>query len=106
MTATQVSDRTLRVLEAFVADPNVEMYGYPLMRQLKIPSGTLYPILSQLESIGWLSSGWDNNPTSGPRRRYYRLTADGVREARHALAAARAGRRQTGVSRAPAWGAG
>ena len=46
-------------------------------------SGTLYPILSALLKEGWLVDGWEQvDPVVAkrPPRRYYRLTATGLRE--------------------------
>lgn len=59
------------------------------MKVTKLASGTIYPLLARLEGLGWLESGWDEQATSGPRRRYYRLTQDGALSARQALAEAR-----------------
>ena len=39
-----------------------------------LPSGTVHPILARLETVGWLTSRWEDiNPrTEGrPARRYY-----------------------------------
>ena len=56
-----------------------------------LPSGTVHPILARLETVGWLTSRWEDiNPrTEGrPARRYYQLTTDGLEFARAALARA------------------
>lgn len=39
--------------------------------------GTLYPLLSRLRRRGWVETTWQES-TSGPPRRYYRLTSDGA----------------------------
>ncbi len=55
----------------------------------ELASGTIHPILARLEQCGWLESRWeDADPTreGRPRRRYYRLTPDGVQYAATALA--------------------
>ena len=52
-------------------------------------SGTLYPILFRLERAGWLGSRWeeiDPKAEGRPRRRFYRLTEDGKKLAKEALA--------------------
>ena len=87
-----------RVLGAFVADPAVPRYGYDLMKAAGLPSGTLYPLLARLEQQKLVSSAWETPQEEGQRpRKYYQLTAEGIRTARLELAQASA-RRQ----RAPA----
>jgi PadR family transcriptional regulator PadR len=65
-------------------------YGYDLMLATSFPSGKLYPILTKLVRIGWLSrEREDTDPAEvgRPSRFYYRLSADGVEAARYELAA-------------------
>nr|BFE60645.1 PadR family transcriptional regulator [Dactylosporangium thailandense] len=57
-------------------------YGYELRqalveRGLPIEEGTLYPLLRRLEAQGVLSSEWQT--AEGKPRRYYRLSAEGLR---------------------------
>jgi len=69
------------------------MYGFELAGELRertaglldFKEGTLYPALYRLEADGLVESFWEEN-AAGPRRRYYRLTAQG----RAALDAGRA----------------
>lgn len=80
-----------RVLRVLVADPAAPHYGYDLMKTTRLPSGTLYPMLARLQQEGLVESQWENQrPDAGgrPPRKYYRLTAEGVRAARLELAAA------------------
>ena len=87
-----------RVLEAFLADPAAPRYGYDLMKAARLPSGTLYPLLARLEREKLVASAWETPQHEGQRpRKYYQLTAEGIRIARLELAHA-ASRRQ----RAPA----
>ncbi|MFC4150598.1 PadR family transcriptional regulator [Micromonospora mangrovi] len=82
-----------KVLSALLADPDSERYGLDLMKLTGLPSGTLYPVLQRLREAGWLTADWEEvEPTAvgRPARRYYRLTAQGVRDARQALAELRA----------------
>jgi PadR family transcriptional regulator, regulatory protein PadR len=81
-----------RVLAVFLADPAEPRYGYDLMRAAKLASGTLYPMLARLQDEGVVESRWEPAGQSGgrPPRRYYQLTADGIRVARLELAAAAA----------------
>jgi len=80
------SPQTLAVFRAFVG--GAWRYGYDLSRETGIPSGTLYPILIRLSGRGLLESRWEEQ-ASGPRRRSYRLTGEGVGYAEARLAEAR-----------------
>jgi DNA-binding PadR family transcriptional regulator len=58
-------------------------YGYDLRRKLdahrlKPDPGGMYRMLRRLEADGWIQSRWTRSP-AGPRRRLYRLTAEGRR---------------------------
>ncbi len=65
-------------------------FGFDIMDATRLPSGTVYPALRRLESMGFVDSDWEENATSRkhgrPRRRYYQLTKTG----RHQLAEAEA----------------
>ncbi|MGW0436101.1 PadR family transcriptional regulator [Micromonospora sp. NPDC003197] len=79
-----------RVLTAFLEDPTMDRYGLDLIGVTGLPSGTLYPILVRLQRAGWVDSAWEDiDPvtTGRPARRYYRLTPDGLVQARQELAA-------------------
>jgi PadR family transcriptional regulator PadR len=85
----RMSLQTLKVLEAFLADPTLSLSGADVHQQSKIPSGTLYPILLRLESAGWFVSRWESVDPSAvgrPRRRLYRLTSTGLRRASEVFA--------------------
>jgi PadR family transcriptional regulator PadR len=80
-----------RVLRVLVADPAAPHYGYDLMKATRLPSGTLYPMLARLQQEGMVDSQWEEQRSDAggrPPRRYYRLTAEGVRVARLELARA------------------
>jgi PadR family transcriptional regulator PadR len=82
---------TQLVLRALLADPSRELYGVEIGTAAGLPSGTVHPILARLETVGWLTSRWeeiDPRTEGRPARRYYRLTSDGVGLARSALARA------------------
>lgn len=81
------------VLRALLEHPAQEMYGLEICAAAELPSGTIHPILARLERAGWLDSRWeavDPKEQGRPRRRYYRLSPDGIVLARHALAKAHA----------------
>lgn len=58
-------------------------YGFEVIDATGLPSGTVYPVLGRLERDGLLASSWENaaiaQEEKRPTRRYYRLTAPGVR---------------------------
>jgi len=82
--------QTVRLIEAFLERPTEEIHGFDLIGTTKIKSGTLYPLLIRLENLGWLESHWEESDRPGPRRRLYRLSAEGEPAARRLLAEANA----------------
>ncbi len=68
--------------------PDAKHWGYDLMRKAGVKSGSVYPILRQLEEWGWIRSRSEAVvPASGNRpRRYYQLTPRGLTQAHEALA--------------------
>jgi DNA-binding PadR family transcriptional regulator len=80
------SPQTVRVLGLLLQEPEGWHYGYDLSRRTALKSGTLYPILLRLSEQGWLETRWEEPEHPGrPPRHIYRLTAEGVREARSTL---------------------
>jgi DNA-binding MarR family transcriptional regulator len=80
----RISLQTLKVLEAFLENPSVQLSGADVHQHCGIASGTLYPILLRLEAAGWFVSQWEAiDPSSAgrPRRRLYRLTSTGLKRA-------------------------
>lgn len=65
-----------------------EMYGYQIIRTVEVMSedvfqlneGTLYPILHSLENEGYLTSYWSEKSESARRRKYYKITPQGLKE--------------------------
>ena len=60
-TPVRMSLQTLRVLEAFLENPTVQLAGAEVHQRCGIASGTLYPILIRLESAGWFVSQWESD---------------------------------------------
>ena len=58
-------------------------YGFDIIDQTGLPSGTVYPALSRLERDGFVRSSWEDDARAHregrPARRYYRVTAPGAR---------------------------
>ena len=87
--APRMTGPTLKVIVALLASPRDELSGADIAKGSRLASGTLYPILFRLENAGWLESRWeteDPQEMGRPRRRYYRVTGLGVREARAIVA--------------------
>jgi PadR family transcriptional regulator PadR len=67
-----------------------KMYGYEIMQSLQLKTkgrwapkaGTIYPILRRLEKKGFVKSEWAVTKTSGPSRRYYKITSEGKKAAK------------------------
>lgn len=81
------SQQTLDVLGQLRNAPSDWHYGYDIVRELGIASGTVYPILMRLHERGLLETKWEDSPEEGrPRRHMYRLTQEGSVWARSVLA--------------------
>jgi PadR family transcriptional regulator PadR len=56
-------------------------FGFDVMDATELPSGTVYPALRRLESLGFVESDWEDDgrarKANRPRRRYYQLTKAG-----------------------------
>ena len=81
----------LSVLRALVAEPSRWRYGYDLVTEVHLKSGSLYPILVRLADRGLLEASWEPGVDSRPPRHLYRLTPAG-REYVAALSVARVDR--------------
>lgn len=82
----RLTGATVDVLKVlFSATP--PLWGLRVIKDSGRPAGTVYPALERLEEAGWVRSWWETDTErSGPRRRYYELTADGVNAAQRAIA--------------------
>jgi DNA-binding PadR family transcriptional regulator len=91
LAAVKLTGPLERVLRVLLSDPTASQYGYDLMKAAKLPSGTLYPMLARLQQEGLVGSEWEaqrEDAGGRPPRKYYRLTAEGLRVARIELARA------------------
>lgn len=85
----RLTHQTLKVLRAFTSQPTRPLAGSDIMKEKRIWSGTLYPILGRLEEAGWLRSEWeatDPREEGRPRKRFYWITALGQQKANEAFA--------------------
>jgi PadR family transcriptional regulator, regulatory protein PadR len=71
------SPQTVKVLRALAADPARWRYGYDLVTEVHLKSGSLYPILVRLADRGLLETSWEPGVGSRPPRHLYRLTGAG-----------------------------
>ena len=69
-------------------------HGFDIIDETGLPSGTVYPALSRMERDGLLRSEWqpveEARAAKRPPRRYYRITAEGVRVLNDAIGRVRA----------------
>ena len=82
----RLSVTTVSVLQAVA---NGFEYGFDVIDNTGLPSGTVYPALSRLERDGYVRSAWEDEGRAHregrPARRYYRVTAPGTRALAEAL---------------------
>lgn len=56
-------------------------YGFRIIEETGLPSGTVYPLLRRFEAAGLVTSDWETDVSPSeegrPRRRYYRIEAAG-----------------------------
>mgnify|MGYP001365053646 CR=1 FL=1 len=79
--ARPLSLQTLKVLAVLSHNKGSDLYGLEISEEAGLSAGTLYPILADLESKGWVTSEWENvdpRVVGRRRRRYYRITAEGA----------------------------
>lgn len=80
----------LQVIDLLLSDPGRDdWFALDICRQTRLGSGTVTQILFRLQDWGWVSSRWEEPArTHGegrPRRRFYRLTGEGVSAARDVM---------------------
>ncbi len=65
------------------------VYGFDIMEETGLTSGTVYPALDRLEVLGFARSEWEDariaQAEKRPPRRYFCITPDGARELLGAL---------------------
>lgn len=79
MESVPLSLGTVAILHAVASGSR---FGFDIMDATGLTSGTVYPALDRLESMGLVTSEWEEagiaHREKRPPRRYFRLTADGV----------------------------
>jgi PadR family transcriptional regulator PadR len=77
----RVTTTTIEVLQCIYSFEGEGVWGLEIAKLTGLKTGTVYPILERLESLGWLDSEWEiTQDRNGPRRRTYRLTAEAFQE--------------------------
>src|SRR5947209_4404380 len=62
------SPQTISVLRALATEPARWRYGYDLAAEVRLKSGSLYPILVRLADRGLLEASWEPGPGRLTRR--------------------------------------
>jgi DNA-binding PadR family transcriptional regulator len=70
-------------LQILAAIRDGSTYGLDIVASTGLPSGTVYPTLGRLKRGSLVGTQWEDQRTAEkegrPRRKYYRLTAEGAR---------------------------
>ena len=77
----KINGRALELLMLMAVRPEKEYSGYEISKSFGISSGTLYPLLLKAENAGLLEARWeegDPGKLGRPRRRYYRISGEGI----------------------------
>lgn len=80
----KLTPAVVRLIQAFLINPEVPRYGMQLMKEAHVSSGSLHPALTRLERAGWIvgeDEDIDPKKEGRPARRYYTMTGEGVRAA-------------------------
>ncbi|MCT9009439.1 PadR family transcriptional regulator [Streptomyces rhizosphaerihabitans] len=89
MEQIRLTPATAKVLKELLDDVQGQHYGREIMQATGLKSGSLYPILARLERQGVIEAEKEEiDPVEAgrPARRYYKITGEGARAARLALA--------------------
>ncbi|MFE0179084.1 PadR family transcriptional regulator [Streptomyces sp. NPDC059002] len=103
----KLTPAVVRLLQAFLEDPDSPHFGAELMKKAQVSSGSLYPALRRFEGAGWIAGDdedIDPSEAGRPARRYYTLTGLGARQAH--LALAELSQRARPPASSPGWNAG
>jgi PadR family transcriptional regulator, regulatory protein PadR len=82
---------TVQILDSLLSDApgDTDWYMLNVCRRTGLGSGTVSRILTRLVDVGWLAWYWEDRMAAScqghPRRKFYRLTDIGVREAKEVI---------------------
>ena len=89
----RITKATLLVFEAIAAQGGIAVHGFAVVRQTRMGTGTVYPILARLARAGWLESKWEPHRVARAKgrrqRQYYTATDHGQRRIKAILDARR-----------------
>jgi len=82
-----VTQPTLDVLEALLNAGGSELHGWVIIKETGRAGPTVYRVLERLREAGLVECRWEDLVVEAnrPRRRFYRLTPNGVERARALL---------------------
>lgn len=80
-----LSRNAARILARLLASPTDAFYGYELMQDTGIKSGSLYPILGRFEDLGWITGHVGPSVGGRPPRRVYMVEANALQQMESAL---------------------
>lgn len=80
-----LSPNAAQIIATFLASPAGRFYGYELLQETGMKSGSLYPVLGRFEDLGWIHGEMQESPGGRPPRRVYRLDPNGAAAAQAAL---------------------
>jgi len=89
MADLNITPNIARLLRVFLEDPEQSHFGTELSSEARVSAGSLYPALRRMEAAGFIEGEWeaiDPSVEGRPARRYYKLTANGTRQAHLQLA--------------------
>lgn len=87
--APRATENVVAIFATMLERPRKVWYGLELAKHTGIGSATIYAALTRLERAGLLESTWETiDPVSAgrPRRRMYKLSAEGVPVGRQMVA--------------------
>jgi PadR family transcriptional regulator PadR len=85
----RVTDPLLEVLDVLVA-ADASLHGWAIMKQTHRSGATVYQVLERLRKARWVECWWEDEADTAdragerenvPRRRYYRLSPEGMAKA-------------------------
>ena len=78
---TKKNDLSLGTVMVLHAMARGYQYGFDIMEETGLTSGTIYPALDRLEGLGLARSEWEEariaHQEKRPARRYYQITREG-----------------------------
>lgn len=81
---TQIRKGYLELCIILMIRRDKRMYGFQILSQMEslgmsLKEGTLYPLLSRMTEEGVLSTEWETDGPKGHPRKFYSLTAEGLK---------------------------